>query len=168
MEYRRLNVNDLVKYFENRLRALKNSPSAFLTTFDEEVSRGTDHFKKTLEHVGNDRVIFGALSNNEIIGTIGLFREERPKISHKAKIWGMYVDVKYRKAGVGKTLLDNAIKHAREKMKVSAIYLSVEAKNQAAKYLYETKGFKCWGTEPMAMSADGEFFDEDHMVLQLN
>lgn len=167
MEIRRLTSTDLDSYFANRLRALQNSPSAFLTTYAEEKERGNSHFANTLAYTGNDKAIFGAVEAGEVVGTIGLFQESRPKLAHKAVIWGMYVDTDKRKSGLGGQLVDLAVQHARNQMQVAGIYLSVESKNIPAKRLYESKGFKVWGTEPKAMAADGAFFDEDHMVLLL-
>ena len=168
MEIRRLISADLDSYFRNRLRALQNSPSAFLTTLEEEKERGKSHFAETLAHQANEKVILGAIEDGDVVGTIGLFQESRPKLIHKAAIWGMYVDVDSRTKGVGGKLLDLAIQHARNRMKVAAVYLSVEFKNIAAKRLYESRGFKVWGTEPRAMAAGGVFFEEDHMVLLLD
>jgi RimJ/RimL family protein N-acetyltransferase len=167
MEIRRLFLSDLDSYFENRLRALQDSPSAFLTTYEEERERGNSHFAKTLAYSGNERVIFGAVDSGHVVATLGLFLENRPKIAHKAGIWGMFVDKDKRNLGLGGKLLDLAIQHARTEMRASGIYLSVEAKNISAKKLYESRGFRIWGTEPNAMSANNEFFDEDHMVLLL-
>lgn len=168
MEFRRLAKADVDNYFENRLRALQNAPSAFLTTYEEEKSRGSAHFERTLLHTGNERVIFGAVDNGTVVGAIGLFKEDRPKLNHKATIWGMYVDVGQRGKGVGAKLLDIVIQFAREQMKVATVSLSVESNNLPAKALYASRNFKGWGTEPLAMrSADGEYFSEDHMSLVL-
>ncbi|MBC7742610.1 MAG: hypothetical protein H7061_10460 [Bdellovibrionaceae bacterium] len=49
-------------------------------------------------------------------------------------------------------------------MKVELIQLSVEANNLAARKLYESRGFKCWGTEPKAMRMDGQYYDDCHMI----
>lgn len=167
MEFRRLVQSDLDSYFANRLLALENSPSAFLTTLAEEKLRGRDFFTKTLAYTGDDKIIVGAIVQDKVVGTVGLRREERPKTQHKAMIWGMYVDVAQRKAGVGGKMLEMTIQHARDRMKVSAIYLSVESENLGAKRLYESRGFKTWGVEPLAMADSGRFFSEDHMVLML-
>jgi RimJ/RimL family protein N-acetyltransferase len=165
VEFRRLVLSDLDSYFANRLRALQNSPSAFLTTYEEEKRNGSDHFAKTLSYQGKDRIIFGAVENGKVVGTIGLFQEEREKLIHKATIWGMYVDVEWRKSGVGAKLVDLAIHYSKNHLQVTGVYLSVEANNASARRLYESKGFKVWGTEPKAMAIDGKFFDEDHMAL---
>lgn len=167
LEFRRLGLEDLEAYFANRLLALQNAPNAFLTTYEEEKARGNEHFKKTLSHVGNEKAIFGALQNQKVWGTIGLFREDRPKINHKAMIWGMYVHNDFRGQGAGAQLLDMAIAFARTEMKVELIQLSVESNNSAARKLYESRGFKCWGTEPKAMKSGAQWFDENHMSLIL-
>ncbi len=167
MELRRLIESDLESYFANRLRALQNAPSAFLTTFEEEKKRGNAHFKNTLSHLGNDKAIFGAVNEGKIVATIGIFREDRPKLLHKAMIWGMYVDVDYRRGGTGAKLLDLAIHFAKNEMKAASIQLSVESTNHSARKLYESRGFKVWGTEPKAMFFDSQYFNEDHMVLEL-
>ena len=168
MEYRRLNKNDLDAYFANRLRALEHSPSAFLTTLEEEKARGNAHFEKTLAHDGSDKAIFGAVSRGIVLGTVGIFREERPKTRHKAMIWGMYVDLDQRNKGIGGKILDLAIQLARDEMTDNARYLSVETENDSARKLYESRGFKVWGTEPKAMRWDNKFWEEHHMVLELS
>ncbi|MGZ3694940.1 MAG: N-acetyltransferase family protein [Bdellovibrionota bacterium] len=167
MEFRRLIASDTDSYFENRLRALEHAPSAFLTTLEEEKARGNEHFAKTLAHTGNERAIFGALQSGKVIGTVGIVQESRPKLRHKAVIWGMYVDLGHRKCGVGAKILDLAIQFAKEEMQVALLYLSVEAENDGARRLYESRGFKVWGTEPRAMFFDNKFWDEQHMILNL-
>jgi ribosomal protein S18 acetylase RimI-like enzyme len=147
------------------LRALKSTPTAFLISFDEEKANGSTHFLKSLSHKGNDRAIFGAFEGQEIIGTIGVYKEDHHKISHKATIWGMHVDEDHRGKGIGRQLVDTALKFAKKDMAVISVSLSVESNNQAAKKLYLAKGFKCWGVEPRAMNNDGLLLDEDHMVI---
>jgi RimJ/RimL family protein N-acetyltransferase len=168
MEFRRLIKSDLNSYFANRLRALEHAPSAFLTTLAEEKSRGTAHFETTLAYDGDDKVIFGAVLNGAVVGTIGLFREDRAKTNHKSMIWGKYVDIEHRGKGIGGKLLDLAIDHAQTKMNSVALYLSVESLNTTARKLYESRAFKCWGTEPKAMSFEGQYWDMDQMVLELD
>lgn len=158
--------DDLGAYFANRLRALRSDPSAFLTTYEEELARGSAHFERTLLHSGNERAIFGAVDGGNVIGTLGIFREDRARIDHKATIWGMHVDNQHRGKGLGAGLLDFAIQFAKEEMKVKTVGLCVESSNHAARALYDSRGFHCWGTEPFALrSVAGEYFSEDHMIL---
>jgi RimJ/RimL family protein N-acetyltransferase len=40
--------------------------------------------------------------------------------------------------------------------------------NAAAQALYRSLGFKSFGIEPRAMRVGDKFYDEEHMVLQLD
>ena len=164
MEIRRLRKTDLQNFFECRLRALKSSPSAFLISYDEEKTKGADHFLKSLEHDGNERAIFGAFAGGEIIGTLGIYREDHSRINHKATIWGVHVDAGFRGQGVGRKLLKRALGFAKDEMGVLSVALSVESKNTPAQKLYASQGFKTWGTEPKAMRHEDLLLDEDHMI----
>ncbi len=101
MEFRRLTTNDLNACFTSRLRAFEKSPTAFLTTLEEEKAHGPARYAALLENQGADNVIFGAIAAGTVLGTVGLRREDRNKTSHKVSIWGMYVDVDQRKCGIG-------------------------------------------------------------------
>ncbi len=101
MEFRRLTTNELNPCFTSRLRAFEKSPTAFLTTLEEEKAHGPARYAALLENQGADNVIFGAIVAGTVLGTVGLRREDRNKTSHKASIWGMYVDVDQRKCGIG-------------------------------------------------------------------
>jgi RimJ/RimL family protein N-acetyltransferase len=167
MELRRLTSDDLEAYFAIRLRALERAPSAFLRSAEEERIRGPDFFGKILANTGDEQAIFGALFNGALIGTIGIFRPEGSRVAHKAFIWGMYVDEEHSGRGIGGKLLDLAVKHAREKMNASLVQLAVESTNEAARTLYESRKFTSWGVEPKAMMWNGRFWNDIHMVLDL-
>ena len=47
------------------------------------------------------------------------------------------------------------------------IYLAVAAKNEGAKALYKSLGFTSYAYEKRALQVDGEFIDEEHMVLSI-
>lgn len=165
MEYRRLIHSDLDSYYENRLRAVEAHPTAFLTTVEETRLNGKAHFLNTLAFAGNERAIFGAVNEGKVVGAVGIFQEERPKLIHKAQLWGMHVDAEFRNRGVGDQIMRLLVRHAKEKLKVVSVGLTVESGNAFAIRLYEQFGFKKWGVEPKAMIIDGKYYDEDHMVL---
>ncbi len=48
MIIRRLNKDDLEVVFSLRLEALQQHPSAFLTSYEEELSRGRDFYREKL------------------------------------------------------------------------------------------------------------------------
>lgn len=162
---RRLTKNDANDFFNLRLESLQECPSNFLSSYDEEKITGRSFFENLLASDDNKNVIFAAFIKNKMIGSIGIYQEKAIKAAHKCNVWGMYVQANYRKHAVGKQLLESAIHHAKEKMHCLIMNLSVETNNIAAKNLYETYGFKIWGTETKAMRIDQRFYDEFHMSL---
>lgn len=161
-----LEKNDLNRFFDLRLEALQNSPTSFLSSYKDEKGLGPEMYESILnQNEGNDNVIFGAIMQDNFIGIIGIYREQKSKINHKANIWGMYVKPSYRNKGIGKALLEKVLHHARNKMDCSLINISVEETNAAAKNLYESFGFTIWGTEVKAMQVNGVFYSEHHMSL---
>jgi ribosomal protein S18 acetylase RimI-like enzyme len=64
------------------------------------------------------------------------------------------VDAPYRGQGIGKELLEDSIKRARQDQ-IKALYLDVSIENPGAKKLYESYGFevvkkrRIWGIIPV-------------------
>lgn len=163
---RKLTENDADAFFELRLESLRNSVTSYLSTYEEERELGKGHYiTHVLSLKDNDNVIFGAFLGMELVGIAGIYPATRSKISHRALIWGMYVKPEYRRDGIGRSLMVEALLHTKNKIKCLAIELSVESKNIPAKALYESFAFKAWGTEPMAFHVDDLFCDEIHMKL---
>jgi ribosomal protein S18 acetylase RimI-like enzyme len=167
MELRRHRPEDLESTFECRLRALEREPASFLTTLDEERARGSARLEQALSEPAGEHVLFGALDGARVVAMVGLRRGERARTRHKSMIWGMYVDAEARGQGVGGKLLDLALRHARERMSAEVVELGVGSTNAAARSLYVSRGFRCWGSEPRAMRVDGRDLAEDHMILEL-
>lgn len=165
---RRLTSTDLKAYFDLRLESLKNSPENFMTSFEEEKARGVDGYKKLLNDEAEENLIFGAFVNDTLVGAIGLYQETPLKAKHKSNIWGMYVKPAYRKHGIGKALLKQAVDYAKITLKCSVLNITVESTNISAKKLYESFGFKEWGKESCAMMMDGNYYDECHMSFMIN
>jgi len=139
--------------------------SSYSVTKIKTTVHSATRFLKSLNHSGNESAIFAALDGKTVIATLGIYKEDHIKKNHKAVIWGMYVDKNYRRQGLGHRLLDTAIQFAQHNMRVASVALSVEFKNESAKKLYLSKGFKCWGVEPKAINHNGLYLDEDHMVF---
>lgn len=165
MEFRRLVKSDLDSYFAFRMRALQNAPTAFLAVYEQEHLRGKDQIEKILSHEGNDAAIIAALDDGKVVGSMGVFKEDEVKFIHKARFWEMYVDSDYRGRGIAAKIFEIAVEHARS-LNVQLVKLSVESENHNARKLYETYGFRVWGTEPKAMKLGNDLFDVDHMMLQ--
>lgn len=164
---RRLMASDLDAYFSIRLESLKNAPTNFMSSYEEEEKTGYPFFEGILKHKDIDNIIFGAFIMDRLVGVIGLYQEKQSKAKHKCNIWGMYVQPHCRQKGIGKALLQETIDHAKDLLKCLIANITVESNNNSAIRLYESIGFKLWGNEPKAMCWNGKYFDEYHLSLIL-
>lgn len=89
------------------------------------------------------------------------------KLRHKAHIWGMYVAPEVRRGGHGSALLLFALERARQMSGVDQVNLGVNARNEAARALYESCGFTGFGTERGSLKIGEVAHDEHHMVWQV-
>ena len=78
----------------------------------------------------------------------------------------MYVRDPARGTGLAGQLVDAVLAHARRE--VELVQLSVVASNDAARRLYERRGFERYGVEPRALKVDGRYLDEALMVKRLD
>lgn len=163
---RPLGVDDAEDYVRLRRAMLLEAPFAFLSSPDDDIGSHTSKVRDSLAG-GDGSAVFGAYAS-ALVGAIGLYRERHAKSAHKAHIWGMYVAPAHRRLGIGRRLLTAAIDHARTLAGVSQILLGVSEMAPAARALYESVGFRTWGTERRAIAHDGRFADEHHMVLMLD
>ena len=169
MNIRQLEATDAEEYRRLRLWALQESPSAFGSTYAEEIRTSLDTVKQRLGV--NDPLesfVLGAFSDaGRLVGAIGCYREARIKSQHKGNIWGMFVAPTFRRQGIGRAMLAAAIERASRISGVRRLNLSVEANNVAARALYESAGFVVYAVEPEAYEQDGEFLDSEYMTLRL-
>ena len=148
---------------ELRLAALRECPSAFASSYEEEHDTPIAVVAERLA-AKPDRCVLGAWLTSDLVGIVGLQRERIRKLSHKAYIWGMYVAPAARRRGMGGRLLAQALTRAASMPGVRQINLGVNAANVEAVALYEAAGFTAFGVERGFMSIDGRLHDEIHMV----
>ena len=165
MEIRQLTPNDAGSYQELRLFALQESPTAFGSSYAEEVNRPLAVVKERLGSPAGDT--FGAFNHEgELIGMATLFREQHLKTDHKAYLFAMYVSPEQHRLGAGRALLEMVTARARE-LGARQINLSVNDANTAPVGLYESFGFERFGLERDAMRIGDEWYDAAYMVLRL-
>lgn len=164
---RKLTDVDAEMYWNLRLKALKDFPDAFLTTYEDSIKKENpiEETKQRLQNQNN--FTLGAFDGNQLVGMVTLIHEQHSKLRHRATIVAMYVDTEMHGRGIGKALLSEAIHITKTIPEIEQIYLSVEAKNEPAKRLYSSLGFKVYAYEERAMKYDGKYLDEEHMVLFL-
>ena len=163
MELRVLESGDVEAFTALRLAALRECPTAFSSSYEEECDIP---LARRAERMAPDRdnAIFGAFDGHTLVGTVGLHRERGRKLAHKAVIWGVYVTPPFRRRGVGRLLLERVLAHATSMPGLLQVTLGVNTENTAAIALYESLGFETFGLERGFLLVDGVLYDERHMV----
>ncbi|WP_134701974.1 GNAT family N-acetyltransferase [Ammoniphilus sp. YIM 78166] len=168
MNIRVLNESDAHVYQELRLSALKTNPEAFGSTYDKEVHFSMETVEERIKP-SKDKFVLGSFDKmGSLVGTVIFIRENNIKTTHKANVYGMYVAPEVRGKGIGKSLILELIKQARNCEGLEHINLTVVSNNQSAKKLYEFVGFEVYGTERKALKFDGQYYDEDLMVFTIS
>ena len=166
---RELTGDDADDFRNLRLRALKEHPDAFGSSYEAEsttpIEAAAERLRRNAE--SQDAFTLGAYRGNDLVGMVGFFQESRDKMRHRGTIWGMYVPAEEQGKGIGRALLARAIELARRLPGLEQIELAVVTRNRRARGLYASLGFETWGTEPRALLLDGEYLDEEHMALLL-
>jgi GNAT superfamily N-acetyltransferase len=124
---------------ELRLRALREDPDAFGSTFAREVSLREEHWQLWASDSEADehRVVFVA-ALPEWAGMAGGFLDaQRPGV---VTLGAMWVDLTHRRRGLGAQLLDAVLDWAMSRG-AAMIELSVTDENTAAERLYSRAGF---------------------------
>ena len=164
METRILLAADAAAFQALRLEGLRDSPTAFTSSNEEECDLPLSHVAERLTPDAN-RAVFGAFEADKLIGTVGLLRERHRKLAHNTVIWGVYVTPAFRNRGVARRLLEQALRHAASMSGVRRVRIGVNAANASAVALYKSVGFEPFGLELGFMSVDGALQDELHMAL---
>ncbi len=154
MSVRVLVAEDAREYRRLRLEGLRECPTAFAAHYEEE--RATD-IEATAAQLGPtpERVVCGAFVDQSLVGVVGLDREGRRNLHHKALLWGMYVAPSFRGKGLGRELLDHVLRHAGTMTELRQINLWVNTASAPAVAMYRAVGFEPIGTERAFLIVDG-------------
>ncbi len=169
MEVRPLAEADAFAYHELRLRALREHPDAFTSSYEEDQLKPLAWAKSRVvpsAAAPNDFVL-GAFADGKLIGILGLSVEPREKIRHKGHVFGMYVAPEYAGRGVGQKLMTSCIGRARGIAALEQLQLTVTESNIRAKSFYEKAGFRSFGVERNAVKIGGRYIHKCHMTLDL-
>ncbi len=79
----------------------------------------------------------------------------------------MYVHADASGRGIGRRLIQETIKRAREIEGLEQINLTVVASNSRAKNLYFSEGFKSFAMEERGLKMGETYYDEEQMALRL-
>ena len=169
MEVRALAEADASEYQELRLRALREHPDAFTSSYEEDRVKPLAWAKSRLvpsAEAPNDFVL-GAFADGKLIGILGMSVEPRAKIRHKGLVFGMYVVPEHAGRGVGQKLMSYCIARARGMAALEQLQLTVTESNIRAKSFYEKVGFRSFGVERNAVKIGERYVHKCHMTLDL-
>jgi RimJ/RimL family protein N-acetyltransferase len=122
-------------------RAVGEEPGGWLiTTSDWRSSTEERRYLKALRRYGHAAVYVAETEEGEIVGRLSLARDQHPASAHVADL-GLMVAEPYRRRGIGRALLEQAVRWARERG-IAKLELHVFPHNDAAIALYESFGFE--------------------------
>jgi ribosomal protein S18 acetylase RimI-like enzyme len=132
------------EYKTVRLRALKDSPTAFGSTYAKESAFSDDDWLRRVDTWnGPGGVCYLGMDAGVPCGIIaGYSSKEAPPKVYVASMW---VAPTHRRSGLG-TLLMDAVKLWAHRISVPELYLMVTSNNLAAIRFYEKCGFRFTGT----------------------
>jgi ribosomal protein S18 acetylase RimI-like enzyme len=166
---RLLLYTDAANYRALRLRALREHPEAFTSSFEEETLRPLSWSAQRLsaDPARPHDVFLGAFLDGALVGMVGLQGRYRAKERHNASVVGMFVAPEAGGRGLGKALMEDLLARARALPALEQLDLTVTQGNDRAQGLYERAGFAVVGVLPHAIKVDGRDFAKVHMVLRL-
>ena len=167
---RPLNESDASAFQDLRLKGLQEHPEAFASSYEREIAYTKDFVSNRLRQTAEspNNFTLGAFREGELLGLVGFFRKTGEKEEHRGHIWGMYVRSDEQGKGIGKALLADAVKCAGSLPGLGQIELCVVTRNKQARGLYASLGFASCGIDPRALFVNGEYLDEERMILILN
>ena len=170
LDIRALTERDARDFQRLRLRALKEHPDAFGSSYELESAQSLETVAARMRRTAESPSAFtlGAYRDGELIGMVGFYRDAwGEKVRHKGHVWGMYVASERQGEGVGRRLMQELLERAARLPGLEQVHLCVVTRNEAARGLYASLGFETYGVEPNALIVDGERLDEAHMVYLL-
>lgn len=147
MEIRELGPSDGLAYRDVRLRALREAPTAFASTFEEE-SGHPDAFWVDLvsrtAHAMEAAVLAVDRGDGNLAGTAFVRVSSEPP--HDGYVGAMWVDEDLRGAGWADALLEAAERFA-QRLGATAVELWVSGSNPLARRFYERNGYRPTGVQ---------------------
>ena len=115
-----------------------------------------------------DAFTLGAwLADGQLVGVASFERETRVKFRHKGLLYRMYVRADAAGTGIGRKLIQETVRRARQIEGLEQINLTVVASNSRAKRLYSSEGFKSFALEKNGLKTGDSYSDEEQMALFL-
>lgn len=126
-----------------RLRALRDTPTAFSSTYEKEAALSDEDWRaRAIQWSAGGAITYLARYDGDTCGIVGAFRD--PDDAGRAHLVSMWVAPAYRRRGVGENLVKAIFDWARRNA-IHAVQLLVTSNNPAALRFYQRLGFRLTG-----------------------
>lgn len=123
---------------------IENTTTLPLTLDEYPDDPETESLKIQEYENSHNSILLVAEHNGNLIGNIDITGSKRSKIAHTGML-GMGIQEAWRNQGLGKILINNAIKWCKENSPIKIIWLEVYASNDLGYHLYLKTGFEVDG-----------------------
>lgn len=171
MRIRELEWNDFPSLTENYYalyEEVQSNPDMGISLFPEKPTLAAEAdwfaalFRQVQEKSG---VACVAEEAGRAIGECHVGRKAPTVEAQHVGVLGILVAREFRGRGVGRALMQSCLERCRGKFQL--VELSVFATNGAGRKLYESLGFRTWGSLPAGILRQGRYIDLVHMVRDL-
>ena len=135
-----------------------------LTTSSWRSAADERRYLKAVQHHA-DAAVFVVEDDGSVVGRLSLARDPHPASEHVADL-GLMVAAGHRRRGLGKALLEEAVRWARDSG-IRKLELHVFPWNDPALRLYEAFGFEREGLRREHYARDGEYVDAILMAYRI-
>lgn len=153
-------------YRDLRLRALKEEPQAFGSTYDENAKHPDEYWQKRIEDTINKNtqwLVFAKLDGT-LVGMVGGFAEKEPDNAH---VVAVYVVPEARGKGISKLLMIELLTRIKTNKLIKKITVDVNPEQEAAFNLYKNSGFTLTKKYKL-MFGDGKEHDTYQLEMLVN
>lgn len=157
----KLTPSNWKEFQEMRLKALKTEPSAFSSSYEEEVNR-TEEF---LRHKLLDSWAYAAEIQDRFIAMARVVFEQSKNLSHVAEIVSFFVDPTYDKEKIGRLLLKKIMLDIYKLSSIVKVRCNVNSNQESAIRICKEIGFTEAGMAQKETRVDGTYYDRLYMEL---
>ncbi|HEY1089850.1 MAG TPA: N-acetyltransferase [Burkholderiaceae bacterium] len=164
---------DLAAYKALRDSMLARYPDSFTSSAAVEVARSAESYSSRVGMRPGGHCLFtlcawSGAAEPQMLGALTAEFDLRPKVRHIAHIIGMMVRESAQGRGIGRALLEQALRMLESEPVLSLVTLSVSTHNESAVRLYSSCGFTRYGRLENAMRMDdGRMLGKDLMSRPL-
>ncbi len=168
MQLQILTTKDFDAYFSLRLESLQQCPMMYATDANDWQAAPREVIEKHLVNSESGQApILGAWQGRALVGLLGLMPDSRPTVRHKATLWGMYVIPAFRRQGVGRALVHQAVATAQDLPFLRQLRVVATLDGNTLLRFFTSCGFEEYGREPRAKLFNSIYYDQAYFWYPL-